>query len=234
MRRTQNLWAAACFGLALLATAWLAIVMLLGGGIDAGSLCVMALLILVPLVCGACLQMRALQTVQQKNRLGTRIVWLMGIVYVIALCALLFLGRPQYAMWSSALRLSERLSYNANFIPFFTLSGYARALLRGHINPSIVVENVLGNVLLFLPMGLLLPRLCPRLRKWGPFLLCMIGMLCAVEVLQFCTYTGSLDVDDVLLNLLGACVGFALYRSKWVQRLCRKLYLIPRSEPQEE
>lgn len=63
MRRTQNLWAAACFGLALLATAWLAIVMLLGGGIDAGSLCVMALLILVPLVCGACLQMRALQTV---------------------------------------------------------------------------------------------------------------------------------------------------------------------------
>lgn len=230
MKQRRSVWALVMLGLALLATAWTAVTVLLGGSIDVEGGCVMALLVLIPLVSGACLQMRTLQTVQQKNRFGTCIVWCLGALYTMALCALLFFGRPQYAVWSSAMSLSERLAYNANFIPLFTIGGYVKALLHGHIHPSIVVENVLGNALLFLPMGLLLPRLCPKLRKWLPFLLCMLGMLCAVEILQWLTRTGSMDIDDVLLNLLGACVGFALYHSSWVQRLCRKLYLVPRSQ----
>ena len=228
MKRRHSLWVAVCPGLALLATIGLAVAALLGGSMDARGLGAMALLAGILLVTGAGLQMRVLQTVQQKNRLGRRVVCLLGVLYVIVLCALLFLGRPQYAVWSSTMNGSERLMYNANLIPFRTIGGYARALLRGSINASIVVENVLGNALLFLPMGMLLPRLCRRMRKWLPFILCMLGMLCAVEMLQWLTYTGSMDVDDVLLNLLGACVGFALYRSRWVQRLCRKLYLVPR------
>ena len=76
----------------------------------------------------------------------------------------------------------------------------------------LAAANLAGNALLFFPAGILLPGLFRRLRRWGPYLGLMLGLILAVEVAQLFTLRGSLDVDDVLLNGFGAVLGFWLWR----------------------
>lgn len=64
--------------------------------------------------------------------------------------------------------------------------------------------NVLGNVVMFVPVGLLMP-LATRLGFRGVVAAC-VALSVTVEMLQL-TLGRSLDVDDVLLNTLGGGVG---------------------------
>ena len=74
------------------------------------------------------------------------------------------------------------------------------------------VINLGGNVLLFIPIGWFLPALWYRLEKFLPFLLICILAISLVEVTQLLTLLGFLDVDDLILNVLGMAVGYGLYR----------------------
>lgn len=76
----------------------------------------------------------------------------------------------------------------------------------------------LQNVLLFLPLGFLLPFIWPRF--------CHIkNIFLAGFLFSFCIEFSQLwnnrctDVDDLLLNTLGAILGFLLYQL--VKRICR-------------
>jgi glycopeptide antibiotics resistance protein len=70
--------------------------------------------------------------------------------------------------------------------------------------------NAKGNVLLFIPLGLLLPLVWPRLRFWKAIQIA-IAVSVSIEVLQYASRAwGSYrlaDVNDVVLNVLGASVG---------------------------
>ena len=65
--------------------------------------------------------------------------------------------------------------------------------------------HVLGNLLWFVPLGLL----CER-RGAVRILLLGAALSGLVEILQYLLGTGQLDVDDLLLNALGALVGYGL------------------------
>ena len=68
--------------------------------------------------------------------------------------------------------------------------------------------HVLGNLLWFLPLGLILRR--------GPaWRALLLGALlsASIECLQWLLMTGMPDVDDVLLNACGALAGWLLFRS---------------------
>lgn len=75
-----------------------------------------------------------------------------------------------------------------------------------------MLANLLGNLLLFVPMGYLLPilsRKCQSLRRVvGIAALCSLS----VEVLQFLLQAGHSDIDDFLLNTLGGLCGYLLLR----------------------
>ena len=73
------------------------------------------------------------------------------------------------------------------------------------------IYHTLGNLMWFVPMGVLLPLLRPRCR-WFHALLAGAAASFAVELLQFILGTGEPDVDDVLLNALGALIGYLLCR----------------------
>lgn len=62
---------------------------------------------------------------------------------------------------------------------------------------------VLGNILWFLPLGVMLPLLKPCWKKWLP--LCLTGFLLSfgIEVFQWFFGSGISDIDDILLNTLG-------------------------------
>ena len=73
--------------------------------------------------------------------------------------------------------------------------------------------NAVGNVLLFFPLGILLPLVCTRLGFWrGAQIALALSM--SIELVQYVSSAwGSYrlaDVNDVILNVLGASLGFAL------------------------
>lgn len=77
---------------------------------------------------------------------------------------------------------------------------------------SIDVVAYLLNVVLFLPLGFLLPLLWPKLNRFWKILLSGIAFSLLIELSQLLNIRNS-DVDDLLLNTLGAVAGFALYRA---------------------
>ena len=67
---------------------------------------------------------------------------------------------------------------------------------------------MLGNVLMLVPFGLLVPLLWDRLRGWR-VLPVGLGFILMIELLQ--PLTGrSFDIDDILLNFLGVAIGALL------------------------
>lgn len=70
--------------------------------------------------------------------------------------------------------------------------------------------NVLLNIGMFVPLGVLLPLLHGKLRKWYRML--SVGFLTslAIETVQYFAGRGLFDVDDLLCNTLGAMIGFWL------------------------
>ena len=70
-----------------------------------------------------------------------------------------------------------------------------------------------GNVALFLPLGFLLPLLAPRLDRLWRTVGTGFALSAAIELSQV-AFPGvrRADVNDVLLNTLGAAAGFLAYR----------------------
>ncbi|MGN8711993.1 VanZ family protein [Hornefia butyriciproducens] len=68
------------------------------------------------------------------------------------------------------------------------------------------------NVLLFLPMGILLPAIFRRMNSWRNILTAAVLIPVGVEVTQM-LFAGRLaDIDDVIANFLGCMLGYVVYR----------------------
>lgn len=76
--------------------------------------------------------------------------------------------------------------------------------------------NIVVNLLLFLPLGLLLPLVSKKVSTFGAVALVALCMSAGIELFQyFLTYWNIFrfsDVDDVILNVAGALAGFGLYK----------------------
>ncbi|MDO4271236.1 MAG: VanZ family protein [Eubacteriales bacterium] len=92
-----------------------------------------------------------------------------------------------------------------------------------------VFANLAGNVLLFLPLGLLLPLFWRYFQRAGRTVLCGLALSVSIELIQLVS-GGVTSVDDVLLNTLGAALGFAL--AKLALRLWPRL--VPRRKGRAE
>ncbi len=128
---------------------------------------------------------------------------LLFALYALLLILLLFQRTPRAAQ-----------SYN--LIPLRTIRGYLLVLAReidgGSALLRYAVTNFAGNLLAFLPLGVFLPLLFPLQRRFRLFFLTAAGLIALVELLQMLTRRGALDVDDLLLNLPGACLGWLIWR----------------------
>ena len=136
--------------------------------------------------------------------------------YCILVLLLLF-GRPRMDL---NLPYWQQLTANLNLIPFRSITVYLYLLIR-QSNPSLLPYawiNFLGNLLLFIPFGFLLPCLSRRNRHFGRLLLTALFLLTALEITQLFTLRGSFDVDDILLNLIGISIGYLVFhlgRRQW-------------------
>ncbi|NBC67958.1 VanZ family protein [Paenibacillus sacheonensis] len=69
------------------------------------------------------------------------------------------------------------------------------------------IVNIIGNVAVFAPFGLSVPYLL-RMRLFS-FTMLFICVLFLLETFQLLLQRGSFDIDDILLNTIGAWLGFA-------------------------
>jgi glycopeptide antibiotics resistance protein len=104
-------------------------------------------------------------------------------------------------------------TYDHNAVPFATLAfqldgGVSRFELR----------QIVGNLLLLLPVGIYGPMRWPALRSLPALALVAAGGSAVIELAQLGIATGYgfpvrvADVDDVLLNTTGAVIGFVGWR----------------------
>lgn len=101
-----------------------------------------------------------------------------------------------------------------NLRPFKTIGLYWR-LLANPVRPiltKLAIYNLAGNILLFLPMGTLVPAIWKGFRKLWKTLLLVALLVTAAELIQVLILAGSCDVDDLILNLFGAAIGYPLYK----------------------
>ncbi|PAC32741.1 VanZ family protein [Caldifermentibacillus hisashii] len=144
------------------------------------------------------------------------------IFYLLALVMLLFVGvmfvGVRVHIWTD-LSLIEYIRTSSNFVPFKTISTYIMAMFDGSLNLGIPIKNLIGNLIMFLPMGIYLPYYIKKINKVGRFTFSMIILLFVIEVTQLVTRRGSFDIDDFILNMVGALIGFGIWKTKIVQRL---------------
>jgi glycopeptide antibiotics resistance protein len=126
--------------------------------------------------------------------------------------------RAIVASWQKGVIL-EGLS-TANFTPFKTIKMYIEYSYK--LNST---ENLLGNVVVFMPFGLLFPLLTKSGQNFFVMLLNAFLFVLGIEIFQLFSAFGAFDVDDILLNCLGAALGFGIYRlidhTQRRNRLCK-------------
>lgn len=105
-------------------------------------------------------------------------------------------------------------TYDHNAVPLATL----RFQLEGGVT-AFELRQLVGNLLLLLPLGIYGPILTPRLRSLPAILLLGAGISALIELGQLAVATAYgfpvrvADVDDVILNTLGVLLGFFLWRA---------------------
>jgi len=109
-------------------------------------------------------------------------------------------------------------SYHINVIPLgYSFTCFLQDLSQHPHITTFCLRNTLGNLALFVPLGILLPLVGNRFLSLKRVLLSALMLSVGVEAIQFLLrFFGNpraVDIDDVILNALGACVGFAFYKS---------------------
>ena len=95
----------------------------------------------------------------------------------------------------------------ANFTPFKTIKMYIDYAYK--LNS---VENLAGNVLVFVPFGFLFPFVAREGERFFVRFVNAFVFILGIEVFQLFSAFGAFDVDDILLNCLGAAMGYGIYR----------------------
>jgi glycopeptide antibiotics resistance protein len=118
-------------------------------------------------------------------------------IYLVVLIKLLFFKYPAMMVFDMT---------NGNYVPFKTILNY----LSGEPTWNIAIRNIGGNILLFTPLGFFLPFFCSSI-TWKFVLLATFIISVAIEITQGIFRVGIFDIDDILLNVFGAILGYGIY-----------------------
>ena len=130
-------------------------------------------------------------------------------VFVLFITALLVLAlEGKYALPAEMIsRAGERLKSGEgiNFVPFRSIVSYFR-----HYGPELFLVNFWGNIVMFMPWGFGLVLLWKRNQKVWAVMTYSLALTLFIEISQLFVER-SVDVDDLILNFAGSCLGAVLY-----------------------
>lgn len=97
---------------------------------------------------------------------------------------------------------------SVNFIPVVAT---VQMFKNNFYGISMAFYNVIGNILLFIPLGFGIPLFFSSKNKIGKVILYGSIASLTIEVLQYFTSRNITDVDDIIFNTLGAVLGFIAF-----------------------
>ena len=169
------------------------------------------------------------KNIQEKNQIRNFWLKILFVIYLLLLIMILFL-KNEYRMggFENINTFSKEHFATINIIPFATIIDYISNLFSNNINTSIVIINLGTNLLLFAPMGFFIPILFEnKIKNIKQFEVLMIIITIFVEIVQFITDSGGADIDDIILNTIGAIIVYMLMKTKFVKNLLKKMIDIP-------
>ncbi len=140
--------------------------------------------------------------------------WMIFGIYITCLIDLTLFPFP-FQKYLIQVMIEDKLGYNANFIPFKIFSDAMEYDLSFGL--SIILKQVIGNIVLFIPMGFGIPMLFPKFKLKKVLLIGLLASL-SIEVLQsianfFIGYNyRAVDIDDLIFNFLGTILGLMLWK----------------------
>ena len=130
------------------------------------------------------------------------------IVYsAILIKVMVFKDMPLIRIGSLRFNFGGTQEGPANLIPFKTILPY----LLGEKGFMIAAINLVGNIVLLVPIGLIVPLVFRNI-TWKKSLAVALAAGFAIEGMQALLHVGIFDIDDVLLNGLGVMVGYWAFK----------------------
>ena len=144
------------------------------------------------------------------KKIFTGLVIASAIIYIVILCQVLFRG---FGRAVEMVMMSEDMKYNyfnsINLVPFKTIIEYVTGYIDGSMRGN-AIRNLVGNLLLLFPLGFYLPFFMKKLSSVKIYSAVVAVFIIIIEVTQLITKSGSLDIDDFILNFIGAMIGFII------------------------
>jgi len=83
--------------------------------------------------------------------------------------------------------------------------------LNDYVVKREAVLNFVGNIAMFIPIGIIFPCVYEELNAHWKVIVAGIGFSLAIEILQLPFFDRVSDVDDLILNSLGYVIGYGIY-----------------------
>lgn len=128
---------------------------------------------------------------------------------VILLLYIIFLIKVAFFKESAILHqhmFSDRKGYIFNLTPFKSIT----EILNSNRGPWYIIQNICGNIYLFIPLGIFLPLIKKNINYLSVIttgILISIG----IETTQYILIIGNTDIDDVILNTIGTFIGLITF-----------------------
>ena len=194
------------------------------------------------LLCGSCLFLYLGALFLSKNRKDNKAMKVNLWIFFVLYCGLLITltlfdpmwGRNGLSIfnWTQA-DFSKYFNYyvesSVNFIPFKTIIGYTKDIFTSLLDTSTIFVNLLGNLVCMMPFALFIPMLFKKINSTKKFLITILCITLGIELIQFITFSGSCDIDDIILNTLGAFIMYKILNIKDVKNLVRNIFLLEKN-----
>lgn len=136
-----------------------------------------------------------------KHNKAIKIIWYIYITLLFLIVIIKFRGS-----FSELInKCNSDFIVGYNIIPFSTL----RIQLK-HFSEGWARFNIFGNIIPFMPFGALLPIAYHKCNSLIKIFCIGFAFSLFAELFQLITRLGIFDVDDIILNIFGICLGYLI------------------------
>jgi glycopeptide antibiotics resistance protein len=135
------------------------------------------------------------------------------LLYVYIICVLLLTMYPIPIAQYKHLRLTP-----VNLVPFVKTTKEFMAHLSSGKNDLVefALQNIIGNIILFIPLGVLLPLTSGKFHSLKKIAFVAFLFSFGIEFIQFISFHFGIyrtaDIDDIILNTFGTVLGFIVIK----------------------
>lgn len=141
-----------------------------------------------PLICLALLFIIKIITLKNNKNKKREIIKIIFIIYIIFLYHIVTF---------------QSIKYANNLIPF-------TEILRYKIGSKLFIKNVIGNIILFIPFGILITYL-KNITTPSKIISISLSTSLIIEIIQL-LIGRVFDIDDIILNTIGAIIGYCIFK----------------------